>query len=141
MKINRVLRILIQSVALTFCNLLSFFVAITIYNLFKWPNRVLSLALIAAGLCLVIFLSWNALVQRLTNWGFILSGKGDLLSVFFIPLFLGAILFIPLYDLTQGYPTGLANLIELWIFQPVNNYVILFNIYMGPKIHDLMPKD
>ncbi len=116
----------LHGLVLTIINITGVLVGFGAYHLLKPANQIAIQVPVAATVCIIGFVSWNAFSQRLPFKGLAKPRGGELLWVYLAALLWNPVLFVPLHYLTQGYLTSFGNILGLWLFQiPVNLLAIL----------------
>ena len=113
-------------------NLVAIIVGFFIYLSLGFGNQIVIQAPIVTLLTLIFFLMWAYFLRifrvRILNF----PTAKDFSWIFIASLAWGPITFIPIHFATQGYLTGIGNIIGLFMFQlPVNLIVlvVLRNIF------------
>ena len=122
----------IHGLVLCISNLVAIIVGFFIYLSLGFGNQIIIQAPIATFLTMVFFLMWLYFLRMIPIKILHFPTTKDFSWIFIASLAWGPIAFIPLHFATQGYVTGIGNIIGLFMFQlPVNLIVlvVLRNIF------------
>ena len=116
----------IHGLILCTSNLVAIIVGFFIYLSLGFGNQIIIQAPIATLLTLIFFLMWAYFLRIFPAKILNFPTARDFSWIFIASLAWGPITFIPLHLATQGYITGIGNIIGLFMFQlPVNLIVLV----------------
>lgn len=119
--------ILLHGAVLSLINLVSILTAYALYKMIQPPNQIIFQVPVAMALTLVGYMLWYLMIRNRYPQLMYLCRSWELALVYGGSLVIGALLFIPLHYLTQGYLTAFTNILALWAFQaPVNLLTLRF---------------
>lgn len=114
--------ILFHAVVLAGINLGSILMAFVVYSLLQQPgSQVLIQGGLAAVASIAMYAALTWLLEKagMVNW--LMKDKHAYLMAYLLAFFAFAIIFVPLHYVTQGYLTGVENILVSWAFMaPVN---------------------
>ena len=114
--------ILFHAAALALINLGCILLAFVIYTLIQQPgNQLLIQGGLAAVFSIAVYTAWTWLLGKLEMRAWLLKDRRANLMAYLAAFFVFAIIFVPLHYATQGYLTGVENILVSWGFMaPVN---------------------
>lgn len=114
--------ILFHAVVLAGINLGSILLAFVIYKLLQQPgSQVLIQSGLAAIFSIAVYAAFTWLLEQAGMAAWLLKDKRAHLMAYLLAFFAFAIIFVPLHYVTQGYWTGVENILVSWAFMaPVN---------------------
>lgn len=114
--------ILLHAFALALINLGCILMAFVIYYLLQQPgNQLLIQGGLAAVFSLSLYTTGTWLLDRLEMHTWQLYGRRARVMAYLMAFFAFAVMFVPLHFVTQGYWTGVENILFSWGFMaPVN---------------------
>lgn len=114
--------ILFHAVVLAVINLGSILLAFVIYTLLQQPgNQVLIQGGLAAVFSIAVYVAFTWLFDKAGMAAWLLKDKRAYLMAYLLAFFAFAVIFVPLHYVTQGYLTGVENILVSWAFMaPVN---------------------
>ena len=122
----------IHGLILCSANLISIVIGFFVYLSLGFGNQIVVQVPIATLLTFILFLMWAFFLRLIPTQILKFPSAKDFSWIFIASLAWGPITFIPLHFTTQGYITGIGNIIGLFMFQlPVNLIVlvVLRNIF------------
>jgi cellulose synthase/poly-beta-1,6-N-acetylglucosamine synthase-like glycosyltransferase len=114
--------ILFHALVLAGINLGSILLAFAIYTLLGQPgSQVLIQGGMAAVFSITVYVAFAWLLEKAGMATWLLKDKRAHLMVYLLAFFAFAIIFVPLHYVSQGYLTGVENILVSWAFMaPVN---------------------
>jgi hypothetical protein len=123
----KVLRILLHGFVLFITNFIGIFLGLIVYHLARPANQIAIQLPIAAIVSITLFLAWSLLIRRIHIMrSLALCDIVGIFGTFVASLIFAPLIFVPLHYFTQGYLTGVGNLVAILLFQlPVNGIVVV----------------
>ena len=122
----KLLRIAAHGFVLCIANQMGIIIGFSAFHFLGSNNQIAVQAPIAAVITLIIFLMWTYFLRIFPFKILRLPSAREFSWVFIASLAWGPIAFIPIHLTTQGYLTGMGNIIALFTFQlPVNLLVLV----------------
>lgn len=114
--------ILFHAFALALIDLGCILLAFVIYTLTQQPgNQLLIQGGLAGVFTIAVYVAWSWLLGKLEMRAWQLKERRANLMAYLMAFFAFALLFVPLHYATQGYLTGVENILVSWGFMaPVN---------------------
>ena len=123
----KIIRIGLHSLVLTMTDIVAILFGFWMYKLvqIQWPlDQIAVQAPTALIFCMLAFAAWSWLVRRLVNL-LALRGRDEYLWTYLTALLWSPAIFVPVHYVSQGYLTGMGNIIGLWAFQSLANVAAL----------------
>lgn len=114
--------ILFHAVVLAGINLGSILLAFVLYILMQRPgNQVLFQGGLAAVFSIAMYAAFTWVLEKAGMAAWLLKDRRAHLMAYLLAFFAFAVIFVPLHYVTQGYLTGVENILISWAFMaPVN---------------------
>jgi hypothetical protein len=126
----KIIRIGLHSFVLAVGCLVSILIGFGFYHLLHtaWPvDQLLIQAPVAVVVLILGFTTWYLLISRFPRSGLHLTGRGEIIAVYFLSLIWTPLIFLPLHYLTQGYISSADNLLAILYFQIPTNIIALLS--------------
>ena len=119
-------RIILHGLLLLIANLTGVFAGFMAYHALSTRNQLETQLPIAIVISILLYLAWAVLFWNLPLSIFRLRGIREYVLAGVCSLVWNPVVFVPLHYITQGYFTGMGNIVALAIFQAPVNAVTLF---------------
>lgn len=122
----RILRICLYGLVLAITNITGILVGFGAYHLLRPINQLAVQVPVAATVCIIGFVSWDAFAQRIVFRRLARPAGSELTWLYLAALLWGPLIFVPFHYVSQGYLTSFGNILAIWLFQiPINFLAIL----------------
>ena len=119
------IRIILHGLVLLVANMVGIIVGFVVYHVHSTGDQIGTQVPIGVLLSILLYLAWVLLLRTLPFAKLTLQNTREHVLVGACSLLWNPIIFIPLHYFTQGYLTGVGNIIALALFQaPVNTIAI-----------------
>jgi hypothetical protein len=110
-------RILLHGFLLAVVTVGSILVGYAVYRASGLRDQVATQVLVAGAVCAFSFALAAWIVHRLSSGRLALASLRELGITYGSAFLWSAIVFVPIHYVTQGYVTGMGNVLGVWIFQ------------------------
>ncbi|MCK4409131.1 MAG: hypothetical protein KAW67_03550 [Candidatus Eisenbacteria sp.] len=110
-------RAVLHGFAMAVITIVAILVGFAVCSLVGLRNQIAVQVLTAGVVCVAAFAVWGFVVHRLSRGRFSLADLKELGVAYAAGLLWAPVLFVPAHFVTQGYLTGLGNILSTWVFQ------------------------